>query len=172
MSVSANPSSSKPRHSGRGWPTGIAIGLGAVVVANAVMISIALRHPSVPASKDHWSESLAWDQELARREASAALGWSVAKIERSGEGAQHLEFSVVDRQGQPVLGLRGQMRLERSDSADHDANLELSELGSGRYRSEAGVPSTGLYRATLLLDGRHGEHFELTRQLALGDVAP
>lgn len=149
------------------WPVGIAVGLGGVGIANAIMISIALTHPSAPASTDHWAESLAWDQELALRERSVALGWSIAAI---GWRDESLELRLVDAQGRELAGLRGAITLERSDTTAHDLRVELRELGEGRYRADGTAAQTGLVRLTLDVENPSGERFVTRQQLELGTL--
>jgi nitrogen fixation protein FixH len=148
------------------WPVGIAVGLGFVVIANAIMITIALTHPSAPASADHWAESLAWDEELALRERSAALGWSLAAI---GWRDESLELRLLDAQGRALTGLSGTVTLERSDTADHDLRLELRELGEGRYVAD-GAAQAGLVRLTLAVVDASDQRFVTRQQLELGEL--
>lgn len=145
------------------WPIGIIVGLGAVVVANAVMITIAITHPSAPASDDHWAESLDWDRELAAREASAALGWSIVSMRVGADGA--LELEIVDASGQGVSGLHGTLTLARADTATQDRTLEWLEIGGGRYRSTGELPERGLFVATVDLQRASGERFVVQRRL-------
>ncbi|MFO7562299.1 MAG: FixH family protein [Enhygromyxa sp.] len=151
-----------------GWPVGIAVGLGAVGVANAIMVTIALTNPSTPASTDHWAESLTWDRELEQRERSAALGWSIASIAWHDPARDRMELRLVDAEGRPVPGLRGTVTLERSDTAAHDARVELRELGSGRYLADGVASKTGLVRLTLEVERSTGERFVSRQRLELG----
>jgi nitrogen fixation protein FixH len=153
-----------------GWPLGIGIGLGLVGVANAIMISIALSHPSAPASTDHWAESLAWDRELELREHSAALGWSITTIAWRDQARDRLELRLVDGDGRPLVGLRGSVTLERSDSAEHDLRLELRELGEGRYLADGTPARAGLVRLTVDVEDRQGERFVARRQIELDGI--
>lgn len=150
------------------WPVGIATGLGLVVAANAIMIAIAISHPSAPASTDHWAESLAWDHELALRDRSVALGWSIAALGRHGDG---LALRVIDREGRALAGLRGTVTLERADTAAHDLRVELRELDAGRYLADGAASQRGLVRLTLDVVNQAGERFVTRQQLEL-DALP
>ncbi|MCA9696172.1 MAG: FixH family protein [Myxococcales bacterium] len=145
------------------WPVGIVVGLGFVVVANAIMIGVAVSHPSAPAAGDHWAESLAWDQELELRERSAALGWSIAEL---GGDARGLTLRLLDDRGRPLTGLRGELRLERADSTSHDARLSLIDLGEGRYRSEP-APISGLVHVALDVQDPAGNRFVAQRSIEI-----
>ena len=161
---------SPPQARAWGWPVGIVVGLGLVVVANAIMISIALSNPSTPAASDHWAESLDWDRELDLRERSAALGWSVATIAWSNADRNGVELLLVDAHERPLIGLRGSVALERSDSAEQDVRLELRELGDGRYAAGPVPASRGLVRSTVDVEDRHGERFMTRQQIALDEL--
>ncbi|PRP96597.1 hypothetical protein ENSA5_36730 [Enhygromyxa salina] len=148
----------------KAWPIGVVVGLGVVVVANAIMISIAVSNPSAPAAADHWTESLEWDQELDLRERSAALGWSVAQLGRSPDGGS-LGVDLIDAEGRALTGLSGTLTLERSDSAAHDRALALHEAPGGRYLTAGEIPARGLYEVTIDVHTAAGERF-VTRQRA------
>jgi nitrogen fixation protein FixH len=141
-------------------------GLSAVVITNSIMVGIAISHPSTPASVDHWSESLAWDEELAVREHSAALGWSVAGLSRSSDG-RTLAVDVIDAKGHALPGLTGAVRLERSDSAAHDLEFELGDAGDGRYLALGELPTSGLYLVTIDVRGQGDERFVTHQRVAL-----
>ncbi|NVB40598.1 FixH family protein [Pseudenhygromyxa sp. WMMC2535] len=147
------------------WPIGIVVGLGIVLVANAIMITVAVSHPSVPAAEDHWRESMDWDRELEAREASAALGWTMGEFTRSDEGA--LEMRILDAAGEPLPGLAGELRLERADDASRDASLTLVDLGEGRYRSQTSAPERGLVRLELDVHDAGGRRFVASRNVEL-----
>ncbi len=153
-----------------GWPVGIVVGLGFVGVANAIMISIALSHPSAPAAEDHWAESLTWDRELELRERSAALGWSIETIGWRDEGRERVQLRVVDGDGRPLAGLRGNVTLQRSDTANRDVRLELLDLGDGRYLTDGAAAKAGLVRLTLDVEDPRGERFVSRRQITLDEL--
>lgn len=142
----------------------IVAGLAAVVIANAIMIGIALSHPSVPETRDHWAESLDWDRELERRAHSRALGWSLAALERDHDS---VALEVRDAQGRPLAGLHGTLTLRRADRAGDDRTLELVELGEGRYRSRESVPDAGLVELSVELGDARGELWTQQRWLEL-----
>lgn len=152
------------------WPVGIVVGLGFVVSANAVMISIALLHPSTPAAADHWAESMTWDRELAVREHSAALGWSIATLGWRDASRDHVELRLLDADGEPLPGLRGRVTLERSDSAEYDVSLGLLEIGDGRYVTDEATTTTGLVRMTLEVEDRRGVRFVTHRSVTLDEL--
>lgn len=164
MTTQPESSPSDPRD--RRGPLMIVAGLSAVVVANAIMIGIALAHPSVPATSDHWAESLRWQDELERRAHSRALGWSLASLERDHEG---VALEVHDAQGHPLAGLRGTLTLRRADTGSGDQTLELVEIGQGRYRSADTIPPSGLVELQVELHDGAGERWAAQRWVELSN---
>lgn len=163
MTTPQAPTSSPDPRDRRG-PIAIVFGLGCVIVANAIMIGIALTHPSIPATRDHWAESLAWDQELERRAHSRALGWTIATLERERDA---LALEVHDAQGRPLAGLQGSVTLRRADTGADDRTLALVEIGSGRYRSAESIPAAGLVELHVELHDAGGDAFGEQRWLEL-----
>jgi nitrogen fixation protein FixH len=161
------PRTATPSRRGLAWPIGIAVGLGAVVIANAIMITIALSNPSAPAAKDHWAESLRWEQELEQRQRSAALGWSIASLAWREPGHERIELRLIDRDGAPLVGLRGTLTLQRSDTAAYDVELDLVELGEGRYLADGEPNTSGLVRLTLTVE-RDTQRYVSQQQIELG----
>jgi len=149
-------------------PIFVIAGLAVVVISNAIMIGIAFSQPSIPATQDHWAESLEWEQELELRAHSHALGWKVREFARDG---QALSLDIVDRQGQPLLGLRGSVTLRRADSVN-DLSLALVEASEGRYRSEGAIPDAGLYELRVAVQDAKGERFAAQRWVELDALEP
>lgn len=138
------------------WPWGIGLGLGAVVVANAIMIHIAVSHPSAPASRDHYGESQHWDEVQAERGRARALGWQVelepcASLDTEGCA---LALRVRDAAGAPVAGLRGMIRAQRADDSALDREAELAARGdAGDYAGQLALARPGLYTLSIRLEG-------------------
>lgn len=147
-----------------GGPIAIVVGLGVVVIANVIMISLALSRPSIPATTDHWAESLVWEQELERRAHSRALGWSVRELARDRDA---LALSITDADHQPITGLSGSVTLRRADRGTDDHTLTLIEVHVGRYRSEQTIPDAGLYELSVALRDPAGDEFVDHRWLEL-----
>ncbi len=148
-------------------PIAVVGGLTAVVISNAIMITIALSNPAVPATTDHWAESLDWERELDRRAHSRALGWSIAGLARAD---QALELRIVDAELRPIAGLQGSLTLRRADSNANDRTLALVELDGGRYRSDQPIPDSGLYELKVALHDDAGDEFTTQRWLEFGEV--
>lgn len=137
------------------WPWGIGLGLGAVVVANAIMIHVAVSHPSAPAARDHYGESLRWDEVRAERARAQALGWRV-ELEAC-DGAPEacvVRLRVRDPSGVPVRDLRGRLRVQRADDPALDREAEVTATATpGDYEAALALARPGLYAVSIRLEG-------------------
>lgn len=148
------------------WPLGIIATIVLFTSINMVMVSIAYRNPSVPATKDHWAESVAFDEEYKRRVASQALGWR-AEITAcrdplpsnkapgqapAGSSKQNcaLRFKIVDRQQREVSGLSGSVSIRRGDSAQFDRQASIRPQDGG-YVADLELGRPGYYDLKLEL---------------------
>lgn len=138
------------------WPWGIGIGLGVVVAVNALMIHIAISHPSAPASADHYGESQRWDEVQAERGRAQALGWRVELQPCAAVGAAGcpLVLRVRDAAGRPVAGLHGTIVAQRADdpALDRDAHV-IARAELGDYEARLPLARPGLYALTIRLEG-------------------
>jgi nitrogen fixation protein FixH len=150
MSIKSNP-----------WPWFIGGLLMTVVIANAIMLTIATGTPPILEDEDAYESSLTYDQVIAAREAARALNWRAEVQQIDGR----LEWRMLDAQAQPVRGLAGQLMLRRADTQQHDRTLTLAEAKPGVYRAEwAGQP--GAYRVDIQLE-RGAERWVATREMRL-----
>lgn len=134
---------------------GIVLALGTVVATNITMVVIAINNPSIPETKEHWKESLHFDQELALREQSALRGWTMqlgACETLSEDGHCTLWVRVLDRNAKPVTGLQGKMRLRRDDQEESDRSTELLAHKDG-YQVRFLMGQRGSYRVELRTTG-------------------
>lgn len=137
------------------WPWGIGIGLGVVVLANAIMIHLAVSHPSAPAAADHYGESLRWDEVQQERQRARALGWTVelrpcARL--AAEGCP-LRLEVRDAEGNAVEGLHAEVSAQRADDVRLDRRAELGDAGAGVYDGVLALARPGLYSVSIRLEG-------------------
>lgn len=138
------------------WPWGIGAGLGVVVVANAIMIDIAISNPSAPAAKDHYAESLRWDEVQAEHGRAQALGWQVELQPCDGVGPQGcaLGLRVRDADGVAVSGLHGRLVAQRADDPALDRDAEVVATATpGSYQGVLALEQPGLYTVSIRLEG-------------------
>ena len=131
------------------WPWGIGAALAIVVFANAIMISIALVHPSTRSVEDHWQRALAHDEFLRKARASAALGWRV-EVTPCRDSPLCARLRVDDGGGQPMAksGVRVTVHAQRADTDRFDRQLDVREIDSGQYKL-TGFAIDGLHRLVI-----------------------
>ncbi len=125
----------------------VIIGLGAVVAANAALLFFALHSRPVLESEDYYADAVRFEDTLAERRASDALGWS-AVVNVDGQ----IAYELTDERGRPVEGLSGELQVRRADTREHDATHVLEETVPGRYTAPAPLHA-GLYSVDVRLEG-------------------
>jgi nitrogen fixation protein FixH len=157
------------------WPWGIAAGLGVVVAVNAFMIHIAVSHPSAPASRDHYGESLRWNEVQVERGRAQALGWRVELRPCAALRAEGcpLVLHVRDAAGAPVTGLRGTVVAQRADDPALDRKAEVSaSTEAGDYDARLPLARPGLYTLSIRLEGGAAPWVDARRIHVPGAGAP
>lgn len=148
--------------------------VGALLIvagANAWMISNAVSHPSAPASTDHWQESLRTNEAIAKREASAALGWRVrldACAPASAGDRCLARALVMDESGEAVPVRGGKLTFMRADSTAYDRDLVVEAGGAtGELTGEWKPAVPGLYTVEMELRGEGDAAWSQTRSVRI-----
>lgn len=140
------------------WPALVVALLGAVVVADAVMIWVAVSDPSFAVEEDYYPRAVAWDETMAARRRSDALGWSVRWAlapQAPGAGGTEVTAILVDRSGAPVEGARVTLETFHNARAATVLRAELRAIGDGRYAAVLPMRRPGLWE--MRLDARRGD---------------
>jgi nitrogen fixation protein FixH len=161
---------------GNPWPWGIGAGLGVVVAVNALMLHIAISNPSAPASRDHYGDSLRWNEVQAERGRARALGWRVevqpCAALLQAEGCP-LVLRVRDAADRPVAGLHGTIVAQRADDPALDREAEVTASpGVGDYVARLPLARPGLYTLSIRLEGGPALWVDQRRIHVPGAVAP
>ena len=144
------------------WPIYIGGHLTMSVVACGVLVYVATRPDAPRPIQGYYEAAEAWDADEAVQDASRQLGWTVRY--ELPEGVPHLpgmprpiDVTVIDRGGQPVDGLSGEL------VAIRPADSRLTQRGA-----LVALPTThGSYRTLVHLDEPGAWEFRLdTRQEA------
>ena len=103
------------------WPIYIGGLLTMSLVACGVLVFVATRADAPRPIDNYYEAAQSWDADAAVLDASRALGWTVtfdlpADIPHVAGMPRPVDVTVVDRQGQPVAGLAGQLLANRADS--------------------------------------------------------
>lgn len=142
-----------PRRAAGPWA--VVLGLITAVAINLGMVWIAVAHRSAPVPGDPEADALGFDDTLAQRRASAALGWrvEVGPCRTGAAGQCELTIDVLDRDGRGVEDLRGRVVARRADDASFDRDAELRPLGLGHYAATLPTGAPGRYALAITLDG-------------------
>jgi hypothetical protein len=138
------------------FPVGL---LGATVIFAVWRVALVVNDPSFAADEQAYAHGQAWDAELARRAASAELGWSVTleapPASATGEG--EILLRVSDAGGRPVEGLAGNLIAFHNARAGAPRSSDFVAGGEpGLYRTSLQVDRAGLWQWEVNLNGASG----------------
>jgi nitrogen fixation protein FixH len=142
--------------SGRLWAWVPVLLLGSSVAFGAWRVAVILGDPSFSAEDRAYERGLAWDAELERRAAAAALGWIVTVETPAARESGELLVRVRDRAGAPVAGLRGRVEAFHNAHPRELLEAELAERAPGLLAAPAAPPRAGLWQWRLALEGEAG----------------
>lgn len=129
-----------------GWHVLIAVVtfFAVVIGIDAAFLVAAYRSHPGQVSVTPYEDGLAFNREVARRKAQAALGWTAAAAPTAGGVAVELR----DAKDQPVTGRRltGLLRRPATEAGEHP--LTFSETTPGRYFAEV-RPAPGAWDLTV-----------------------
>ena len=119
----------------KGWHVLAAVvGFFAVVIGvDAAFLVAAYRSFPGQVSVTPYEDGLAFNRDVARRQAQAALGWSATAAPVAGG----VQVEIADRQGAPVQGLALTGLLRRPATEAGEIALKFSEASPGRYFATA-----------------------------------
>ena len=132
-------------------------------VVQAILWVFALRFvhddPSHAVVEDYDRLALSWDQQRARLDASAALGWNAAIDFEAGS----LEVQLTDRDAQAVQADRVVATVFHQAAAAHRQQIELVAAGPGLFVGPSPVDRAGKWRVEI--DARRGGDVFLDTQV-------
>ncbi|MCC6243618.1 MAG: FixH family protein [Gemmatimonadaceae bacterium] len=160
---------------GMGWPIGIAVVLGATVVANIVVMNIANGDAAFAIEPDYYKKAVAFDSTMATEQRSIALGWSAVSTLIAGDsvGRPVLTVTILDAQRQPVSGATVNVAAMANARANNILTARLVEAAPGIYRHTLPAQFAGQWEVRV--DAVRGnEHFVSSTRtdLARTTVAP
>lgn len=128
------------------WPIYLGGHLAMSVIACGILVWVATRPDAPRPIKGYYEAAEAWDADEAVQHASRQLGWSVRYELPSGVPhypgmPRPVDVTVVDRAGQPVAGLSGQLLAIRP------ADSRINQKGD-----LVALPTPGSYRTLVRLD--------------------
>jgi len=140
----------------------------AIIIANAIFITLAIRSFPGEQEKKSYLQGLAFNDRLAAREAQERLGW---KAEIAGARLEDGKAEVVLRfrsaAGAPISGLTITGRLARPADDDSDHALAFLATAPGRYSASVDGLAPGAWRLTAAASNERGDRFALEKRLTL-----
>lgn len=131
---------------GWSWPAAVIAILGATVAANIWLIRVASADPSFAVEERYYQRALAWDDELAQRDANAALGWrtaaTIAPVTRAGAA---MRVRLTDAAGQPIDDAAVVARVVAVARAGEPVDVALHADSLGGYVGEIAIDRAGLW---------------------------
>jgi len=140
----------------------------AVIIANSIFITFAIKSFPGEQEKKSYLQGLAFNKRIADREAQEALGWK-AEITRASlrSGALEIELYFQNSAAAPIPGLEISGILARPTADGDDHILVFEQKAPGHYRATAENVFKGLWRLDAAATGEHNEQFTLEKRLTL-----
>jgi nitrogen fixation protein FixH len=143
---------------------------GIVIGVNITMMRLAIATLPGTEVDSAYSASIGYEKEILAARDQAARDWRVdAHVVRRSDGAATLEVEARDKNGQPVLGLSVQSRLERPTDKRADLAVALAEAEGGFYRGSAGAVAPGQWDLVIEADAAGGKRMFLSKNRVILD---
>jgi hypothetical protein len=130
------------------------INLGIAVFA----IAIAVGDSSLKPMPDYGQEAVGWQERQELLEASRGLGWAIDLAQEVGPGAG-LRVKVRDRDGLPVTGCSGAIRVYHFTEAGKVGRGSVEEIGEGSYHAPLPLAQSGWWQVAVDLTADSGRRF-------------
>ena len=154
---------------GMGWPIGVAVILGATIVANIVVMRLASSDPSFAIEPDYYRKAVKFDSTMAAESRSLALGWTATStfVPSDSVGRPMLVVNLADAQSAPVKGATVTVVALANARANDLLAATLREVSPGRYESTIAALFPGQWEVRI--DAVRGaEHFVTSTRTDIG----
>jgi nitrogen fixation protein FixH len=126
--------------------------LGTSWIVCGITVYAAVTDESFAIEDDYYERAVTWDETMAAKRASAALGWSATMTVSAADphtNRRWLTVSVVDAAGEPVA-LDGAQAVAFHHARRGEAReVKLRSTGDGTAAGELGVGADGLWQVRL-----------------------
>ena len=137
-----------------------------IVIANAFLITLAVRSFPGEQEKKSYLQGLAFNELIAERERQQALGWT-AEFSRSSRDDGAFTLAFTNAAGAPISGLDVTGALARPADDNADIALAFTETAPGVYQATIDEAAAGAWRLSAVATSARGERFELEKRLTL-----
>lgn len=140
----------------------------AIIIANAIFITLAIRSFPGEQEKKSYLQGLAYNDRIAAREAQTRLGWT-AEIagSRLQDGRAEFVLHFKSAGGAPISGLTITGRLARPADDGSDHALTFLAVAPGRYAAIVDGIEPGAWRLFAAAGDERGDSFALEKRLTL-----
>ena len=140
----------------------------AIIIANAIFITLAIRSFPGEQERKSYLQGLAYNDRLAEREAQERLGWT-AEIAgaRLPDGQTEIILRFKSATDAPISGLAVSGRLARPADDESDRALAFVATAPGRYSAVVDGLEPGAWRLTAVAHNERGDNFTLEKRLTL-----
>lgn len=158
------------------WPLLVTLALAFTVGVNVVMLFAASADPNgTVVEEDYYRKAVEWDRTMARRAASAALGWtatvSVGAADAGGaSGASGAAASRIvtvdlrDAEGSAITDAEVSAVLIHNREAATPVSVALASNGDGRYAAAAPLAHAGQWELRIVAR-RAAQRFETSMRV-------
>ena len=156
------------------WISLVVLFLTVQVAGGAFAIYLATGDPSVAIVPDYHTKAIAWDEELARRDASDRLQWrAVVQFADAADvtGGRLITVRLTHANGEPVLGASGAAKLYHHARAGTVQTVALTMQEAGIYVGRARIVREGLWQVELDLQRGAEEQFVSNETIVLKEPA-
>jgi len=127
------------------WPAAMVAVLALTVVANVAVLRLAHDPDAAIVEPDAYPRAVAWDSTAARRDASAALGWTaLATLDPIADGRAGLRVRLRDRDGRSVEGARASVEAVHNRERLRP-RASLLPAGEGTYAGALPLARDGMW---------------------------
>lgn len=142
------------------WPVLIGLALAFTVGVNVVMLFAAGADPNgTVVEPDYYRKAVEWDRTMARRAASAALGWRATARIGGTNAMRDLAVDLRDAQGVAIADAEVGVTLIHNREASTPLDAALAPSGDGRYAARVPLPHAGQWEVRIVAR-RGSERFE------------
>ena len=140
---------------------------GTIFAMNVTLLRLATRTFPGLETDSAYREGLRFNRDSAAAAAQADRAWRVeAAVVRDAGGTAHVAVTAADREGAPLGGLSGTLRLSHPTDRKRDRTADLSAAADGRYEATLSEIGAGQWTVVITLN-RGGERLFLSRTRTL-----
>lgn len=143
----------------------IFVGFFAVVfIANGILVYAAVQSWTGVSSEQHYLKGLDHNKTLQDVAQQQSRGWTAdLSVNSRRDGAVEVQMDLANARKNAVAGARVAARFIRPTHEGHDFELQLQDVGRGRYRGVTTPPLPGQWDVQVMVEHRSGTYRMIRR---------